>query len=67
MATREDIKHYLIQTAYPHEMIEDDMGIVRDAASIVIADEPPLVIFRSKLMGRAAKPSGGIFSTPPGA
>jgi hypothetical protein len=50
MATREDIEHYLIQTGHPHEMIEDNMWIVRDAASIVIAYEPPLVIFRSKLM-----------------
>jgi nucleoid-associated protein YgaU len=46
MATREDIEHYLIQTGHPHETIENNMWIVRDAASIVIAYEPPLVIFR---------------------
>src|SRR5262245_49054172 len=46
MATREDIEHYLIQTGHPHETTENNMWIVRDAASIVIAYEPPLVIFR---------------------
>jgi Tir chaperone protein (CesT) family len=50
MATREDIERYLIQTGHPHETIEDHLWIVRDAASIVISYEPPLVIFRAKLM-----------------
>jgi hypothetical protein len=50
MATREDIEHYLIQLGHPHETIEDNMWVVRDEASIVISYEPPLVIFRSKLM-----------------
>ena len=50
MATREDIEHYLIQMGHPHETIADNIWIVRDAASIVISYEPPLVIFRSKLM-----------------
>ena len=50
MTTREDIDHYLIQTGHAHETIEDHMWIVHDEASIVISYEPPLVIFRSKLM-----------------
>ena len=50
MATRETIEHYLIQIGHPHETIDKNMWVVRDAASIVISYEPPLVIFRSKLM-----------------
>jgi hypothetical protein len=50
MATREDIEHYLIQMGHPHETIADNMWVVRDEANIVISYEPPLVVFRSKLM-----------------
>ena len=50
MATREDIEHYLIQMGHPHETIADNMWVVRNEANIVISYEPPLVIFRSKLM-----------------
>jgi hypothetical protein len=50
MATREDIEHYLIQIGHPHETIADNMWVVRDEANIVISYEPPMVIFRSKLM-----------------
>jgi hypothetical protein len=50
MATRDNIEHYLIQTEYPFEMIETHMWIIRDTANIVVTYEPPLVVFRIKLM-----------------
>jgi hypothetical protein len=50
MATREDIEHYLIQMGHPHDTVADNMWVVRDEANVVISYEPPLVIFRSKLM-----------------
>jgi hypothetical protein len=50
MATRDNIEHYLIQTEYPFESIETHMWIIRDTANIVVTYEPPLVVFRVKLM-----------------
>ena len=50
MATRDDIEHYLIQMEYPFESIEAQMWVIRNAASIVVTYEPPLVLFRVKLM-----------------
>lgn len=50
MATPEDIEHYLIQMAHPFEAIEKGMWIVHNTANIVITHEPPLIVFRSKLM-----------------
>ena len=50
MATRDNIEHYLIQTEYPFESIETQMWIIRDTANIVVTYEPPLVVFRMKLM-----------------
>jgi hypothetical protein len=50
MATRDNIEHYLIQTEYPFESIETHMWIIRDTANIVVTYEPPLVVFRIKLM-----------------
>ena len=50
MATREDIEHYLIQLEYPFESIEAQMWVIRDTASVVVTYEPPLVLFRMKLM-----------------
>ena len=50
MATRDEIEHYLIQTGHPHEMIDNNTWVVRDAANIVISHAAPLVIFRAKLM-----------------
>jgi hypothetical protein len=50
MATRDNIEHYLIQTEYPFESIETHMWIIRDTANIVVTYEPPLVVFRMKLM-----------------
>jgi hypothetical protein len=50
MATRDNIEHYLIQTEYPFESIETYMWIIRDTANIVVTYEPPLVVFRMKLM-----------------
>jgi hypothetical protein len=50
MATRDEIEHYLIQTGYPHETIDNHTWVVRDAANIVISHAALLVIFRAKLM-----------------
>jgi hypothetical protein len=50
MATHEDIEHYLIQLEYPIEAIEEGMWLIRDETNIIITYEPPLVIFRAKLM-----------------
>ena len=50
MATREDIERYLIQLEHPHEAVKENMWIIREAANIVVTYEPPLVIFRTKLM-----------------
>jgi hypothetical protein len=61
MATREDIEHYLVQMGHPHETIADNMWVVRDEANIVISYEPPLVIFRSKLMDMPKKNREAFF------
>jgi hypothetical protein len=50
MATRDDIEHYLIQTEFPFDSIEPHMWVVRDTANVVVTYEPPLVVFRMKLM-----------------
>lgn len=50
MANRDNIEHYLIQAGYPYESIESDMWIIRNTANIVVTLEPPLIIFRMKLM-----------------
>lgn len=50
MVSREHIEHYLIQTAYPFESIEEDMWLIQNTANIVITYNPPLIIFRAKLM-----------------
>ena len=50
MATRDEIEHYLIQMEYPFESVESDMWVIRDTANIVLTYEPPLVVFRMKLM-----------------
>lgn len=50
MATREDIEHYLIQMEYPFDSVEPHMWVVRDTANVVVTYEPPLVVFRMKLM-----------------
>jgi hypothetical protein len=50
MATRENIEHYLIQIEYPFESIENHMWVIRNTANVVVTYEPPLVIFRMKIM-----------------
>ena len=50
MATRDDIDHYLIQIGYPYESVEAHMWVIRNTANIVVTLEPPLVLFRMKLM-----------------
>jgi hypothetical protein len=50
MATRDDIEHYIIQMDYPFESIESNMWVVHNTANIVVTYEPPLVVFRMKLM-----------------
>jgi hypothetical protein len=50
METRDTIEHYLIQMQYPFESIEPHMWVIRDTANVVVTYEPPLVIFRIKLM-----------------
>jgi hypothetical protein len=50
MEARDTIEHYLIQMEYPFESIESHMWVIRDTANIVLTYEPPLVVFRIKLM-----------------
>jgi hypothetical protein len=50
MATRDDIEHYLLQMEYPFESIEAHMWVIRNTSNVVVTYEPPLVIFRMKLM-----------------
>jgi hypothetical protein len=50
MATRDNIEHYLIQIECPFESIENHMWIIHNAANVVVTYEPPLVIFRMKIM-----------------
>ncbi|HEX2278488.1 MAG TPA: CesT family type III secretion system chaperone [Candidatus Tectomicrobia bacterium] len=50
MATRDDIEHYLIQIGYTYESVEAHMWVIRNTANIVVTLEPPLVLFRMKLM-----------------
>jgi hypothetical protein len=50
MATRDDIEHYIIQMDYPFESIESNMWVIHDTANVVVTYEPPLVVFRMKLM-----------------
>ena len=50
MATREDIERYLIQMEQPFETIEANVWIIRDTANVVVTYEPPLVVFRAKVM-----------------
>jgi hypothetical protein len=49
MDTRENIEHYLIQMDYPFESIAN-MWIIRNTTNVVITYEPPLIVFRIKLM-----------------
>jgi hypothetical protein len=50
MATRDNIEHYLIQIEYPFESIENHMWVIHNTADVVVTYEPPLVIFRMKIM-----------------
>ena len=50
MDARDTIEHYLIQMEYPFESIESSMWIIRDTINVVVTYEPPLVVFRIKLM-----------------
>jgi hypothetical protein len=50
MATLDNIEHYLIQMEYPFESIEARMWVIHNTANIVVTYEPPLVVFRMKLM-----------------
>ena len=50
MATRDDIEHYLIQIGYPYDSVESDMWVIHNTADVVITIDPPLIVFRMKLM-----------------
>jgi hypothetical protein len=50
MATRDDIEHYLIQIGYTYESVEAHMWVIRNTVNIVVTLEPPLMLFRMKLM-----------------
>jgi hypothetical protein len=50
MATREDIERYLIQMEQPFDTIEPNIWIIRDTVNVVVTYEPPLVVFRAKVM-----------------
>lgn len=50
MATRDDIEHYLIQIGYPYESVESDMWVIHNTADVVVTIDPPLIMFRMKLM-----------------
>ena len=57
MATRDEIEHYLIQTGHPHEMIDNNTWVVRDAANIVISHASTPGDLSRQAHGRAATPS----------
>lgn len=61
MATREDTEYYLIQLALPFETVEDNMWIIRDTVNIVVTYDPPLVVFRAKLMDIPKKDRESFF------
>jgi hypothetical protein len=50
MATQDNIEHYLIQMECPFEPIESHMWVIHNTANVVVTYEPPLVVFRIKLM-----------------
>jgi Tir chaperone family protein CesT len=50
MATRDNIEHYLIQMEYPFESIEPYMWVIRNTSNVVVTYDPPLVVFRMKIM-----------------
>ena len=50
MATRDDIEHYLIQIGYPYESVDSNMWVIRNTADVVVTIDPPLIVFRMKLM-----------------
>jgi hypothetical protein len=50
MEPRDNIEHYLIQMEYPFESIEPHMWVIRNTANVVVTYDPPLVVFRMKLM-----------------
>jgi hypothetical protein len=54
MKTREDIEGYLIRMGLPFEEIEEGLWIIHDDLShvenIVVLYDPPIVVFRVKLM-----------------
>jgi hypothetical protein len=50
MATRDEIEHYMIQIGYAFESLESHMWVIHNTGDIVVTYEPPLVVFRMKLM-----------------
>jgi hypothetical protein len=50
MGTRDSIEHYLIQMEYHFEAVESHMWVIRDTGNVIVTYEPPLVVFRMKLM-----------------
>jgi hypothetical protein len=50
MATRDEIEHYMIQMEHPFESLESHMWVIHNTGDIVVTYEPPLVVFRMKLM-----------------
>jgi hypothetical protein len=50
MEPRDNIEHYLIQMEYPFEPIGPHMWVIRNTANVVVTYDPPLVVFRIKLM-----------------
>ena len=50
MAARDDIEHYLIQIGYPYESVDSNMWVIRNTADVVVTIDPPLIVFRMKLM-----------------
>jgi hypothetical protein len=50
MATRDEIEHYMIQVEYAFESLESHMWVIHNTGDIVVTYEPPLVVFRMKLM-----------------
>jgi hypothetical protein len=50
MDPRNNIEHYLIQMEYQFESIGPHMWVIRNTANVVVTYDPPLVVFRMKLM-----------------
>jgi len=56
MKTNDDIESYLISLDLPYEQLEEGLWIVHnDAADVVVAHTPPVIVFRVKVYDLPSK------------